>query len=143
LESTMFGGGTCEFRWGISAAQRHLLQRGERGAREESWGFYRVELWWPFTHGLKRGVIFGERYQKQRERGDFGRVMTGGTRMAVREEGLTGLGWFGGDLGRLAPGCGPSGLLALSFYFFPSVFFFFCFWFLFWVFENAILFWFE
>jgi hypothetical protein len=28
------------------------------------------------------------------------------------------LGWSGGDLGRLAPGCGPSGLLALSFYFF-------------------------
>jgi hypothetical protein len=28
-------------------------------------------------------------------------------------------GWAGlGDLGRLDPGCGPSGLLALSFYFF-------------------------
>jgi hypothetical protein len=28
------------------------------------------------------------------------------------------LGRFGGELGRLAPGCGPSGLLALPFYFF-------------------------
>jgi hypothetical protein len=42
-ESMMSGGGTCELRRGISAAQRRLLQRGEGGAREESRGFYRVE----------------------------------------------------------------------------------------------------
>jgi hypothetical protein len=37
--------------------------------------------------------------------------------------------WVGsarGRLGRLAPGCGPIGLLASFFYFFPSAFFFFC-----------------
>jgi hypothetical protein len=79
---------------------------------------------------MKRGGVSSERYWKRRERGDCGGVMTGGARMAVREregKGLAGLGWFGGGLGRLAPGCGPSGLLASFFNFFLSVFFFFCF----------------
>jgi hypothetical protein len=62
------------------------------------------------------------------ERGLRGRGMTGGVRMVVREgRRRAGLGWFGGELGRLAPGCGPSGLLALPFIFFLSVFLFFCF----------------
>jgi hypothetical protein len=43
LESTASGGGTWELRQGISAARWCLLQRGKGGAREESWGFYRVE----------------------------------------------------------------------------------------------------
>jgi hypothetical protein len=55
--------------------------------------------------------------------------MIGGVRMAVRERGVTGLGWFGGGLGRLAPGCGPSGLLA-SFFFFVFFVSDFCFGFL-------------
>jgi hypothetical protein len=33
-----------------------------------------------------------------------------------------GLGWFGGGLGRLAPGCGPSGLLAFFFFLFSFSF---------------------
>jgi hypothetical protein len=55
-----------------------------------------------------------------------------------RGEGLAGLGWLGGGLGRLAPGCGPSGLLVLPFYFFIFVFFFFCFRNLFWVLKGLL-----
>jgi hypothetical protein len=47
------------------------------------------------------------------------------------------LGWFGGDLGRLAPGCSPSGLLALTFYFFLLFSFSFVSDFCFGPFENA------
>jgi hypothetical protein len=95
------------------------LQRRKGGAREESRGFYRVEPWWPFTRGLKRGVIAGALPETERERG-----ITGGGWWSVGpdcrgEKGGGERGWAGpGDLGRLAPGCGPSGLLALSFYFF-------------------------
>jgi hypothetical protein len=36
------------------------------------------------------------------------------------------LGWLGAVWAGWLPGCGPSGLLASFFYFFPSAFFFFC-----------------
>jgi hypothetical protein len=49
-------------------------------------------------------------------------VMTGGAGRSVREGGVTGLGWFGGELGRLAPGCGPGGCWVSPFYFFSSAF---------------------
>jgi hypothetical protein len=39
-------------------------------------------------------------------------------------EGEVGLGRFGGELGRLAPGVGPVGLMASSFYFFLLLSFF-------------------
>jgi hypothetical protein len=43
-ESMVTGGGICELRRAIPAARRRLLQREKGGAREESRGFYRVEL---------------------------------------------------------------------------------------------------
>jgi hypothetical protein len=43
-KSMVTGGGICELRRAIPAARRRLLQREKGGAREESWGFYRVEL---------------------------------------------------------------------------------------------------
>jgi hypothetical protein len=63
------------------------------------------------------GSNAGERYWEG-ERGGVTGVMTGGAGRSVREGGITGLGWFGGKLGRLAPGVGPVGLPASSFYFF-------------------------
>jgi hypothetical protein len=59
---------------------------------------------------MKRGGISGERYSKRRERGDCGGVMTDGTRLAVRERGVNWVGLVRGELGRLVPGYGPSGL---------------------------------
>jgi hypothetical protein len=51
--------------------------------------------------------------------------MTGGARVAVRERGgVSGVGLILGELGRLDPGCGPSGLLASFFYFFSFCFLF-------------------
>jgi hypothetical protein len=65
---------------------------------------------------------------EERERGLRGSDDRWDPHGGEREEGLTGLGLFGGKLGQLAPGYGPSGLLAPSFYFyFFPVFFFFCF----------------
>jgi hypothetical protein len=43
-ESSVTGGEIGELRQAIPAAWRRLLQREKGGAREESWGFYRVEL---------------------------------------------------------------------------------------------------
>jgi hypothetical protein len=51
-------------------------------------------------------------------------VMTGGAGQSVRGGGGVGLGRFGGELGRLAPGVGPVGLLASSLLFFSSAFLF-------------------
>jgi hypothetical protein len=74
------------------------------------------------------GSDFGERYQRRRERGDCGeRDDRWGPHGGERGGGVTGLGWFGGELGWLAPGVWPKWLLASFFYFFLSVFFFFCF----------------
>jgi hypothetical protein len=53
-----------------------------------------------------------------------------------REERMSGVGLARGELGRLAPGCGPSGLLALPF--FSFFFFFFCFRNLFWVLKRLL-----
>jgi hypothetical protein len=55
----------------------------------------------------------GEREEIAGERDD-----RWGLAVGEREGGKVGLGWFGGELGRLAPGCGPSGLLALLCIFF-------------------------
>jgi hypothetical protein len=76
----------------------------------------------------------GEREEIAGERDD-----RWGLAVGEREGGKVGLGWFGGELGRLAPGCGPSGLLALL------CIFSFCFLFLLFLisilgFKKAILF---
>jgi hypothetical protein len=73
----------------------------------------------------------GEREEIAGERDD-----RWGPAVGERGKGVAGLGWFGGELGRLAPGCGPSGLLALFFLFSFSFVSDFCFGFLF--FEKAI-----
>jgi hypothetical protein len=74
-------------------------------------------------------VITDVRYWKWREREEIAGERDDRWGPAVSERGkwVAGLGWFRGELGRLAPGCGPSGLLALLFYFILSVFFFFFF----------------
>jgi hypothetical protein len=111
-----------------SLAARIREERG--GERREGAGLYRVEPWWPFTHGMKRGVIAGALPETEREINGR-RVMTGGARMSGRE-GRGWAGWAGpGDLG---PGCGP-GWAAGSFLYFFLLFSFsfvsdFCFGFL-------------
>jgi hypothetical protein len=65
-------------------------------------------------------------------------VMTGGVCVSVRERRGKGAGLVRGELGRLAPGCGPVGLLASLFYFFLLLPFSFISEFLFCVFERVL-----
>jgi hypothetical protein len=59
------------------------------------------------------GSNAGERYWE----GERGGVMTGGVGLSERERDA-GLGWLGGELGRLSPGVGPVGHSGLFFYFY-------------------------
>jgi hypothetical protein len=93
-------------------------KRKERGAR----GFIGEALMANYLRKIKGGRYSGGRFRNsewgrnlwKEEDGSEERVPLGGE----REEGERGLGWLGGELGRLATVCGPSGLLALPFYFF-------------------------
>jgi hypothetical protein len=116
-------------------------KRKERGAR----GFIGEALMANYLCEIKGEGVTPAAVSKTVSGGEIcGRrkmALTSGTRLAEREGRGSGVALVRGELGRLAPGCGPSGLLASSFYFyFLSVFFFFCFRFLFWVFEIANLF---
>jgi hypothetical protein len=54
---------------------------------------------------------------REEEDGSDERGLVGGE----RKEGERKLGWLGGDLGQLVPGCDPVGLCPSSFFFFCSI----------------------
>jgi hypothetical protein len=68
----------------------------------------------PVSETVSGGEICGRRKM----------ALTSGTHLAEREGRGSGVALVRGELGRLAPRCGPSGLLASSFYF---IFFLFTF----------------